>query len=54
MKFGRNPKRKLRGGGHFVCHLSYRSSDKPAFELEREFDKSNSYMKFGRNPIKND
>ena len=27
---------------------------KPAFELEGEVYGSNSYMKFGRNPIKND
>ena len=27
---------------------------KPVFELEREFNGSHPYMKFGRNPIKND
>ena len=27
---------------------------RPIFELELEVDKSNLYMKFGRNPIKND
>ena len=27
---------------------------KPLFKLEREVDGSNQYMKFGRNPIKND
>ena len=26
----------------------------PVLEFEREFDKSNPYMKFGRIPIKND
>ena len=27
---------------------------KLVFKLEQEFDESNPYMKFGRNPIKND
>ena len=27
---------------------------KPIFELRREFDRSNPYVKFGRNPMKND
>ena len=27
---------------------------KPIFQLGREFDKSNPYMKFGRNSMKND
>ena len=42
------------GGGRFVGHLGYRMSDQPIFELEWKVDGSNSYMKFGRNPIKND
>ena len=29
-------------------------SDIPVLEHELEFDGSNPYMKFGRNPIKND
>ena len=41
-------------GGHFVGHFGYHMSDKTVFELEREVDRSNPYMKFGRNPIKND
>ena len=35
---------KLIGGGHFVGHLDYRTSEKNIFELEPEFDRSNSYM----------
>ena len=41
-----------KGGGHFLGHFGYRSSENPVFELELEFDISNPYMKFGRNPIK--
>ena len=46
---------KLIGGSHFVGHLDYCSSEKKnIFKLEPEFDGSNPFMKFGRNPIKND
>ena len=49
MKFGSNQvimdlvrvsKFQLKGGGHFVCHLDFRSSLKMHFELGREFDKA--------------
>ena len=39
--------------GHFYGLRAYRSTEKKTvFKLEREFDGSNPYMKFGRNPIK--
>ena len=42
-------------GSHFYGLLTYRLTErKNVFKLEREFDESNPYMKFGRNPIKND
>ena len=37
---------------HFVGHLVYYLSN--IFKLGGEFDGSNSYMKFGRNSMKND
>ena len=43
---------KLRGGGHFASHLNIRCRKQPIFELEPEFDESNSYLKFGRHLIK--
>ena len=46
--------RILIGGGHFVSHLGYQMSHKTRIQLKREVDGSNPYMKFGRNPIKNE
>ena len=43
---------KLTGGGHLGGHLGYRTTT--IFELGREFDKSNPYMKFGCNQVIND
>ena len=56
MEFGRKLiKMTLKGGSHFYGILAYRSTErKNVFNLEREFDESNPYMKFGRNLIKND
>ena len=42
------------GSGHFVGHLIIGCWTKHIFELEWKVDRSNSYIKFGRNPIKND
>ena len=39
-------------GGHFCGHLGYRI--KLIFELGREFDRSNPYMKYGSNWVIND
>ena len=47
-------KSKLIDDGHFVSHLGYRSSNKTCIKIEQEYDGNNPYMKFGRNPIKND
>ena len=44
--------RVLIGGRHFGGHLGYQT--KPILKLEREFDKSNPYMKFGGNTVIND
>ena len=42
-------------GSHFVGHLGYRMLDKnPYWNLNKRFNGSNLYMKFGRNLIKND
>ena len=41
---------KLTGGDHFRSNFGYWT--KPIFELGREFDKSNPYMKFGSNLVK--
>ena len=56
MEFGRKLiKMTLIGGSHFYGLLAYRLIErKNVFKLEREFDESNSCMKFGRNRIKND
>ena len=66
MEFGRKPIKMtlvnksylswtLIGGSHFYGLLACRSTEiKNVFKLEGEFDESNPYMKFGRNPIKND
>ena len=44
-----------KGGSHFYSLPAYRSTErKNVFKLEQEFDERNPYMKFGRNPIKND
>ena len=40
------------GGSHFGGHLGYPT--KSILKLEREFDKSNPYMKFGGNRVIND
>ena len=44
----------LSDGGHLVGHLGYRSSDKPIFEIGREFDGNHRYIKFGRHRVIND
>ena len=36
------------------CQPSWLAFFGPVFQLEQEFDRSNPYMKFGRNPIEND
>ena len=56
MEFGRKLiKMTLIGGSNFYGLLADCSTErKNVFKLEREFDESNPYMKFGRNPIKND
>ena len=40
------PQKKLIGGDHFGGHLGYRTN--------QEFDKSNTYIKFGGNLVIND
>ena len=44
----------LIGGGVLSAILVIGCRTKPIFQLERTVDGSNSYITFGRNPIKND
>ena len=52
--YGRLSTKADRRGAILTAILCIVRLSKLVFELEQEYDGSNPYMKFGRNPIKND